>query len=63
LLSSPLRSQDVPFFGAPVSLAQFQPEALSMDSPYYRGPVQRRLLPTAVLLGIAIILLLFFLIW
>lgn len=55
--------QGVPFFGAAVSADDFAPEELSAHSSYYRGPVQRRAIPTATLAVLAIALLLIFIGW
>ena len=54
--------QAAPFFGA-VSISEFQPQTVSTDSPYYRGPVVNRIIPTAVLLVIVLLLLKGFWIW
>lgn len=54
--------QAVPFFGA-VSISAFQPQMLSISSPYYRGPVINRIIPTGTLLVIALLLLVGFIIW
>ncbi|KAK9826154.1 hypothetical protein WJX81_001842 [Elliptochloris bilobata] len=52
----------VPFFGA-VASAEFMPEVLSATSAYYRGPVERRALPSAALFAAAVALLLIFILW
>lgn len=54
--------QRVSFFEA-VPNADFTPEVLSIDSPYYRGPVERRALPSAALFAAALALLLIFIAW
>eukprot|EP00884_Botryococcus_braunii_P017029 jgi/Botrbrau1/4009/Bobra.0016s0019.1 len=51
------------FFGSPVPSADFKPDSNPLTSPYYRGPVQTKLLPTAVLLAVAIIILAIFCVW
>jgi hypothetical protein len=55
--------QSVPFFGTAVSIEEFHPEELSVQSSYYRGPVQTRATPTGVLAVLAIILLIIFVLW
>lgn len=51
------------FFGAPVPNADFNPAANPLHSPYYRGPVLRKLIPTAVLFALLLVLLVAFLLW
>ena len=55
--------QAVPFFGTAVSGADFQPQDLSESSPYYRGPVEHKAIPTGILAALAIVLLLLFVLW
>lgn len=55
--------QAVPFFGTTVSSADFQPQDLSENSPYYRGPVEHRTIPTGILVALAVVLLLIFVLW
>lgn len=57
------QAQRVAFFGGPVASADFTPEVLSVNSAYYRGPVERRVLPSAVLFAVALVLLLVFILW
>ena len=53
----------VPFFGAAVSSSDFQPQDLRVNSGYYRGPVERRVLPTGILVAISVVLLVLFVLW
>ena len=46
-----------------MSSAEFTPELLSINSQYYRGPVERRALPSAALFAAALALLLIFIAW
>ena len=55
--------QAVPFFGAAVSSSEFQPQDLSVNSPYYRGPVERRVIPTGILVALSLVLLIIFVLW
>ena len=55
--------QSVPFFGAAVSSSEFQPQDLSVNSPYYRGPVEHRAIPTGVLIALSLVLLIIFILW
>ena len=55
--------QAVPFFGTAVSSADFQPQDLSENRPYYRGPVEHRTIPTGILVALAVVLLLIFVLW
>ena len=56
-------SQAVPFFGAAVSSSDFTPTDISVNSPYYRGPVERRVIPTGILVALALLLLIVFVLW
>jgi len=56
-------AQRVAFFGAPVASGAFTPWDLSLTSPYFRGAVERRALPSALLLAAALVLLLSFILW
>ena len=53
----------VPFFGAAVSSSEFQPQDLSASSGYYRGPVERRVIPTGILVALSVVLLVLFVLW
>ena len=53
----------VPFFGAAVSSSEFQPQDLGANSGYYRGPVERRVIPTGILVALSVLLLLLFVLW
>ena len=53
----------VPFFGAAVSSSEFQPQDLSAHSGYYRGPVERRVIPTGILVALSVVLLILFVLW
>ena len=55
--------QSVPFFGAAASSSEFQPQDLSVNSPYYRGPVERRAIPTGILVALSLLLLIIFVLW
>ncbi|CAL5222903.1 g5332, partial [Coccomyxa viridis] len=55
--------KSVPFFGAAVSSSEFQPQDLSVSSPYYRGPVERRAIPTGILVALSLVLLISFVLW
>ena len=56
-------AQSVPFFGAAVSSSDFTPMDVSVNSPYYRGPVERRVIPTGILVALALLLLIVFVLW
>ncbi len=56
-------AQRVAFFGAPVASGAFTPWDFSLTSPYFRGAVERRVLPSALLLAAALVLLLSFILW
>ncbi len=58
-----MQLQSVPFFGAAVSSSDFQPQDLSVNSPYYRGPVERRVIPTGILVALSLVLLIIFILW
>ena len=53
----------VPFFGAAVSSSEFRPQDLSVGSGYYRGPVERRAIPTGILVALSVVLLVLFVLW
>lgn len=53
----------MPFFGSAVSSSEFQPQDLSVNSPYYRGPVEGRIIPTGILVALSLVLLIAFVLW
>ena len=46
-----------------MSSSDFKPTDLSASSSYYRGPVERRAIPTGILVAIAVVLLVAFVLW
>jgi len=56
-------AQSVSFFGAAVSSSDFTSTDVSVNSPYYRGPVERRVIPTGILVALALLLLIIFVLW
>ena len=46
-----------------MSSSEFQPQDLSVNSGYYRGPVERRSIPTGLLVALSVVLLILFVLW